>query len=59
METNGTGVGYINSKYKPAGKTGTSQSIIDTNNDGYVDTMVLNHTFVSYAPLIIPKDSAK
>ena len=55
METNGTGVGYINSKYKPAGKTGTSQSIIDTNNDGYVDTMVLNHTFVSYAPYDDPK----
>lgn len=55
METNGTGVGYIDSKYKPAGKTGTSQSIIDTNNDGYVDTMVLNHTFVSYAPYDDPK----
>lgn len=55
METNGTGVGYINLKYKPAGKTGTSQSIIDTNNDGYVDTMVLNNTFVSYAPYDDPK----
>ena len=50
MERGGTGAGYISSKYKPAGKTGTSQSIIDTNNDGNVDTMVLNNTFVGYAP---------
>lgn len=55
METNGTGAGYINSVYKPAGKTGTSQSMIDTNSDGYVDTMVLNNSFVGYAPYDNPK----
>lgn len=50
MESGGTGSGYISKSYKPAGKTGTSQSIIDTNNDGFVDTMVLNNSFVGYAP---------
>ena len=30
----GTGYGYIDLAYKPAGKTGTSESFIDTNNDG-------------------------
>ena len=46
----GTGVGYIDLQYKPAGKTGTSQSFIDTNNDGIVDTETLTTTFVAYAP---------
>ncbi len=50
MEAGGTGYGYINSKYKPAGKTGTSQSFIDTNNDGIVDTETITNTFVAYAP---------
>lgn len=50
METNGTGVGYIDASFNPAGKTGTSQSIIDTDNDNRIDTMVLNNTFVGYAP---------
>ena len=50
MESGGTGSGYISKSFKSAGKTGTSQSIIDTNSDGKVDTMVLNNTFVGYAP---------
>ncbi|MCM1371168.1 MAG: penicillin-binding protein 2 [Clostridium sp.] len=50
MESNGTGVGYINSSFKPAGKTGTSQTLIDTNHDNRVDTMVLNNSFVGFAP---------
>ena len=33
----GTGAGYIDLKYNPAGKTGTSQSFIDTNFDGKID----------------------
>lgn len=53
----GTGVGYINLTYKPAGKTGTSQSFIDTNNDGIVDTETLTTTFVAYAPYDDPKVS--
>ncbi len=55
MESDGTGLGYMTGIKKSAGKTGTSQSIIDTNNDGVVDTMVLNHTFVGYSPYDNPK----
>lgn len=46
----GTGYGYIDLQYKPAGKTGTSESFIDTNGDGVVDTETLTNTFVAYAP---------
>ncbi len=51
----GTGYGYIDSKYKPAGKTGTSQSFIDTDNDGLIDTETLSTTLVAYAPYDDPK----
>jgi len=46
----GTGVGYIDMIYNPAGKTGTSQSFIDTNDDGVVDKETITTTFVAYAP---------
>lgn len=46
----GTGYGYIDLGYKPAGKTGTSQSFIDTDGDKIVDTETLTTTFVAYAP---------
>jgi Cell division protein FtsI/penicillin-binding protein 2 len=46
----GTGSGFINAKYKPAGKTGTSQSFVDTNKDGVIDTETLSTVLVSYAP---------
>ena len=45
----GTGYGYIDLAYKPAGKTGRSESFIDTDN-GVVDTETLTNTFVAYAP---------
>lgn len=51
----GTGVGYIDMSYKPAGKTGTSQSFVDTNNDGKVDTETITTTFAAYAPYDDPK----
>lgn len=51
----GTGSGYINASYKPAGKTGTSQSFVDTNNDGKIDTETISTTFVAYAPYDNPK----
>ncbi len=51
----GTGAGYINMYYKPAGKTGTSQSFIDTNGDGKVDQETITTTFVAYAPYDNPK----
>ena len=55
MEAGGTGSGYIDLKYNPAGKTGTSQSFIDTNNDNLVDTETVTNTFVGYAPSDDPK----
>ncbi|MBR3230355.1 MAG: penicillin-binding protein 2 [Bacilli bacterium] len=53
----GTGVGYINPIYRPAGKTGTSQSFVDTNGDGKVDTETISTTFVAYAPFEDPRVS--
>ncbi len=55
LEPGGTGYGYIDLAYKPAGKTGTSQSFVDTNNDGVVDTETITHTFAAYAPYNNPK----
>ncbi len=50
MEYGGTGSGYISHSYNPAGKTGTSQALIDTDDDGIVDTETLTNTFSAYAP---------
>ncbi len=50
LDYGGTGIGYIDLKYKPAGKTGTSESFVDTNNDGKIDTETVTNTFVAYAP---------
>ena len=41
--------------YKPAGKTGTSQSFVDTNDDGKIDKETISTTFVAYAPYDDPK----
>lgn len=51
----GTGAGVINKKYKPAGKTGTSESFIDTNNDGVIDTNTISQALVTYMPYDNPK----
>ena len=48
--TSGTARSYINSLYKPAGKTGTSETFIDTNNDGVMDTKTISIAFVGFAP---------
>ncbi len=40
-----------------AGKTGTSQSFIDTNGDGKVDTETISTSFIGYAPYNDPKMS--
>ena len=55
MKYGGTGSGYIDLKYKPAGKTGTSQSFIDTNSDGKIDKETVSATFVGYAPYDDPE----
>ena len=53
----GYGVGYMNPAMHPAGKTGTSQSFIDTNNDGRIDTETITSSFIGYAPYEDPKMS--
>ena len=53
----GYGVGYMNTSMRPAGKTGTSQSFIDTNNDGNIDTETITSSFIGYAPYDNPKMS--
>ena len=50
MEVRGTGYSYIDSSHNPAGKTGTSQSFIDTDGDGMIDTETITTNFVGYAP---------
>lgn len=57
VTTSGTGYGYINSIYNPVGKTGTSESFLDSDNDGTVDVATYSKTFVGYAPMDEPKYS--
>ena len=54
----GLGSGYMG-YYQSigAGKTGTSQSFIDTNGDGQVDTETITTSFVGYAPYDNPRMS--
>ena len=51
----GLGAGYIDMNYKPAGKTGTSQSFVDTDGDGKIDKATISTTFAAYAPYDNPK----
>ena len=55
LEPGGTGFGYIDLGYRPAGKTGTAQSFIDTNGDGVIDTETTTATFSGYAPYDNPE----
>lgn len=57
MSSYGLGRNYIDSKYDPSGKTGTSQSFIDTDNDGVIDTETISTAFIGYAPTNDPKIS--
>lgn len=50
MEKNGTGYYSMDPSLHSAGKTGTSQSFVDTNGDGIVDTETITTTFAGYAP---------
>lgn len=55
LDYGGTGyysMGWIN---KPAGKTGTSESFLDTNGDGVIDTETISKTFAGFAPYDNPK----
>ena len=53
----GYGRNYIDKSYDASGKTGTSQSFIDTNNDGVIDTETITSSFVGYVPSKNPKYS--
>ena len=55
--TDGLGYGYMGNYTNSSGKTGTSQSFIDTNNDGVVDTETISTSFVGYSPSDNPKMS--
>lgn len=39
----------------PAGKTGTSESFLDTDEDGKIDTATVSNAFVGYAPYDNPE----
>lgn len=53
--TGGYGRGYTDDRLDAAGKTGTSQSFIDTDNDGIIDTETITTSFIGYAPYNDPK----
>ena len=53
----GTGRYYVPQNEKFAGKTGTSESFLDTDNDGIIDASTITKTFVGYYPYDNPKYS--
>ncbi len=53
----GTAQGYIGINYNGAGKTGTSETYIDTDNDNIMDTKTISNAFVGFAPYDDPKYS--
>ena len=44
------GRGYMGKSPNPAGKTGTSESFYDSDNDGVVDKETYTKSFIGYAP---------
>ena len=50
----GTGRGYIYGS-DGAGKTGTSETLVDTNNDGLYETKTISTSFIGYMPFNEPK----
>ena len=55
MQPGGTGYYIIDPSLNAAGKTGTSESFVDTTGDGRIDTQTITHTFAGYAPYDDPK----
>ena len=53
----GTGRIYVDKNINAAGKTGTSESFYDSNNDGKVDVATITSTFAGYFPFDNPKYS--
>lgn len=52
---NGYGNNVMGKLTEPAGKTGTSESFLDTDDDGIIDTETVSSSFVGYAPYNNPK----
>lgn len=55
--SSGTGYYYTNKSVTSAGKTGTSETFVDTDNDGLIDTKTITNSFVMYAPFDNPEYS--
>ena len=51
------GYGYMGNISDPSGKTGTSNSFKDTDNDGIIDRETISKAFIGYAPSDNPKFS--
>ena len=51
----GTGYGYVDLKYNASGKTGTSETFVDSNKDGIYETESISTSFVMYMPSDNPK----
>jgi len=51
----GTAKNYIDKKYKPAGKTGTSETFVDSDLNGTYETESISTSFVMYMPSENPK----
>ena len=52
--TKGTGKGYIYNN-DGAGKTGTSETLVDVNNDGIYETKTISISFMGFMPFTNPK----
>jgi len=57
MKSYGLGRGYIDASINSSGKTGTSESFMDTDEDGAIDTETISQAFIGYAPSDNPKFS--
>ena len=55
--TMGLGYGYMGNYQNSSGKTGTSQSFLDTDGNGVVDTETITTSFVGYSPSDKPQMS--
>ena len=51
------GRNYMGDIENPSGKTGTSETFFDSNNDGIIDTETVSNAFVGYYPSDNPKMS--
>ena len=53
--TDGTGYGYIDYSKNASGKTGTSETVTDSDLDGIYETDTISTSFVAYLPSDNPK----